>query len=212
MPPELRAAAERATGFMPADEGLALYDATADYLGTGVALEVGTYCGKSTLYLGAAARVTGGRVVTVDHHRGSEEHQPGWDYHDPNLVDPHTGRLDTVGAFRRTLADAGLADEVVAVVGSSAVAASLWRTPLSVLFIDGSHTEEAANADYEGWAPWVLPGGALLIHDVFPNPEDGGRPPYHIYRRALDSEQFREVGATRSLRVLERVGGQVGSL
>lgn len=212
MPPELRAAAERATGFMPADEGLALYDATADYLGTGVALEVGTYCGKSTLYLGAAARVTGGRVVTVDHHRGSEEHQPGWQYHDPNLVDPHTGRLDTVGAFRRTLADAGLADEVVAVVGSSAVTASLWRTPLSVLFIDGSHTKEAANADYEGWAPWVLPGGALLIHDVFPNPEDGGRPPYHIYRRALDSERFREVGVTRSLRVLERVGGQVGSL
>jgi len=45
---------------------------------------------------------------------------------------------------------------------------------------------------------------------VFPDPKDGGRPPYYIYCRALDSGQFREISATGSLRLLERVSGQPG--
>jgi MMP 1-O-methyltransferase len=212
IPAELLRLAERATGFMPADEGLALHQAALDYLGDGVAVEIGTYCGKSTIYLGAAARATGGVVVTVDHHRGSEEHQPGWEYHDPDLVDPHTGRLDTLGAFRRTIADAGLEDRVVAIVGGSPVAASFWRSPLALLFIDGGHTDAAATADYEGWAPWVAVGGALVIHDVFPDPRDGGQAPYRIYQRALNSGAFREVRVVGSLRVLQRVTGEVGRL
>src|SRR5699024_4133167 len=118
----------------------------------GVAVEIGTYCGKSTIYLGAAARTTGGRVVTVDHHRGSEEHQPGWEYHDPQLVDPAVDRLDTLGRFRATIAAAGLEDEVVAIVGRSAEVGRMWGQPLSLLFIDGGHTDEAAAADYEAWA------------------------------------------------------------
>ncbi len=204
--------AERATGFMPADEGEALTAAALDYLGEGLALEVGTYCGKSTLYLGAAAQVTGGLVVTVDHHRGSEEHQPGWEYHDTSLVDAHTGKVDTLPEFRRTIADAGLEDRVVAIVGSSSVTSGFWRSPLALLFIDGGHTDAAATADYEGWARWVSPGGALVIHDVFPDPADGGQAPHRIYRRAIDSGTFREVGVTGSLRVAERVGGDVGTL
>ncbi|MBA8826500.1 putative O-methyltransferase YrrM [Saccharopolyspora lacisalsi] len=198
--------AERAVGFMPTDEGIALHRAAREYLGQGIALEVGTYCGKSTIYLAAAARLTGGLVVTVDHHRGSEEHQPGWEYHDPELVDPHVGELDTLGTFRRTLAGAGLEDQVVAMVGSSPVAASFWGSPLTLLFIDGGHTDAAASADYEGWAPWVAPGGALVIHDVFPDPDDGGQAPYRIYRRALDSAAFREVRAVGSMRILQRQG------
>ncbi|WP_307849944.1 MULTISPECIES: class I SAM-dependent methyltransferase [unclassified Saccharopolyspora] len=212
MPPDLLAVAEQATGFMPADEGLALHRAATEFLGTGLAAEIGSYCGKSTVYLGAAARATGGRVVTVDHHRGSEEHQPGWEYHDPNLVDPQVGRLDTLGEFRSTIARAGLEDEVVAIVGSSPVTAAFWRSPLNLVFIDGGHTDAAANADYEGWAPWINPGGALVIHDVFPDPDDGGQAPYRIYRRALDGGNYREHSATGSLRVLERVGGRLGEL
>jgi len=212
MPPDLQALAEKATGFMPADEGLALHDAAAAHLGTGVGVEIGSYCGKSTIYLGAAARATGGRIVTVDHHRGSEEHQPGWEYHDPQLVDPQVGRLDTLGEFRRTIAGAGLEDEVIAIVGGSAATAAFWRTPLELLFIDGGHSAAAAAADYEGWAPWIRPGGALVIHDVFPDPADGGRPPYEIYCRALDSGQFAEISATGSLRVLRRTSGEPGRL
>lgn len=212
MPPELLARAEQAIGFMPADEGLALYDTASRQLGSGLAVEIGSYCGKSTIYLAAAARNTGGLVATVDHHRGSEEHQLGWEYHDPDLADADTGRLDTLGAFRRTIADAELEEQVVAIVGNSAATSSFWRSPLALLFIDGGHTDAAASTDYEGWAPWVSPGGVLVIHDVFPNPDDGGQAPYRIYRRAVDSGVFREIRVVGSLRVLERVKGQAGTL
>jgi MMP 1-O-methyltransferase len=211
MPADLRRLAEQAPGFMPPDEGLGLYQAAMEYLDRGPVLEVGTYCGKSTIYLAAAAKARDGHVITVDHHRGSEEHQAGWEYHDPDLVDPHVGRLDTLGTFRRTIADAGLEEHVVAIVTHSAVAASFWRCPLGLVFIDGGHTDQAAATDYEGWAPWVAPGGALLIHDVFPDPNDGGQAPYRIYRRAIDSGQFRTLRVVGSLRVLERVHGATGA-
>ena len=206
----LFALAEQVRGFMPADEGRALYDAAMRYLNGGVGVEVGTYCGKSTLLLGAAAQLTASVLYTVDHHHGSEEHQPGWEYHDTSLVDEVTGLFDTLPTFRRTLDTAELDDHVVAIVGKSPVVARGWRLPLQFLFIDGGHSEKAATEDFEGWAKWVSPGGGLVIHDVFPDPRDGGRPPYYIYCRAIDSGRFREVSATGSLRVLERTGGQPG--
>ena len=206
MPDKLRQAAEAARGFMPPDEGLALYQTAADYAHVGPIAEIGTYCGKSTIYLAAAAGSAGQLVVTVDHHRGSEEIQPGWEHHDAELVDPATGRMDSLPFFRSALAAAGLEEHVVAVIGTSTDVARLWRTPLGMLFIDGGHSEQLVVADYEGWAPWVAPGGALAFHDIFPDPADGGQGPYRVYRRALNSGAFKEVSVTGSLRVLERVG------
>src|SRR5262252_10655201 len=162
MDAELRTAAEAAAGFMPVAEGLALCETAEAYAAVGPVLEVGSYCGKSAIYLaagvrGARARGVLQQVVTVDHHRGSEEHQPGWEYHDTSLVDPATGRLDTLPRLRATLAAAGVEDDVVVVVGRSAEVARLWRLPLGLVFIDGGHTDAAAVTDYEGWAPWVAP-------------------------------------------------------
>ncbi|BBZ04543.1 hypothetical protein MCHIJ_39800 [Mycolicibacterium chitae] len=202
--------ADRVIGFMPADEGRALYEAARTYLDGGAGVEIGTYCGKSTVLLGAAAAETGGVLFTVDHHHGSEEHQVGWEYHDATMVDPKTGLFDTLPTFRHTLDEAALADNVVAVVGKSAVVARHWNTPLRLLFIDGGHTEEAAHRDFDGWAKWVQRDGALVIHDVFPNPADGGQAPFQIYRRALESGQFQEVSATGTLRVLQRSAGSAG--
>jgi MMP 1-O-methyltransferase len=201
--PELRAAAEAARGFMPPDEGLALHDAAASVTVDGPFLEVGSYCGKSAVYLGAAARAAGRVLFSVDHHRGSEENQPGWEWHEPDLVDPAVGKMDTLPFFRRTIHDAGLEDVVVAVVGHSPAVAAAWRTPLAFLFIDGGHGVEPARADYAGWTPHVAPGGLLAIHDVFPDPADGGRPPYEeIYLPAL-RQGFTAVSSTGSLRVLK---------
>lgn len=209
MPADLLRTARMAKGFMPEDEGRALYEAALDYgarlAEAGPMLEVGTYCGKSAVYLGAAARAAGTVLVTVDHHHGSEENQAGWEYHDPSLVDPSTGRMDTLPTFRKTIGAAGLEDEVVAIVGQSRTVSAFWRTPLALLFIDGGHAEEHAQGDYEGWAPHVAVGGALAIHDVFPDPEDGGQAPYHLYLRALASGAFEERRVEGSLRVLERV-------
>ncbi|MEF3115335.1 class I SAM-dependent methyltransferase [Streptomyces chrestomyceticus] len=205
--PEILAAFEAAKGFMPAGEGLALYAAAGEAAALGMPLvEVGTYCGRSTILLADAARAAGVTVVTVDHHRGSEEQQPGWEYHDPAVVDPEVGLMDTLPTFRRTLYAAGLEDHVVALVGRSPQAAALWNTPVGLVFIDGGHTDEHATADYEGWAPHVAPGGLLVIHDVFADPADGGQAPYRVYRRALESGAFTEMSVHGSLHVLRRTG------
>jgi predicted O-methyltransferase YrrM len=199
----LLAVARAARGFMPDDEGLALHDAGLAGAAAGPLLEVGSYCGKSAVYLGAAARATGTVLVTVDHHRGSEENQAGWEHHDATVVDPRTGRMDTLPFLRRTIEDAGLEDVVIAVVGQSTTVAAVWGSPLGLLFVDGGHALDVAMADYDAWASHVAPGGLLAIHDVFPDPADGGQAPFEVWQRAVD-EGFDPLWTQGSLRVLRR--------
>jgi predicted O-methyltransferase YrrM len=195
---------------MPDDEGMALHRVglVAARSRLGPLLEVGTYCGKSAVYLGAAAREEGAVVLTIDHHRGSEENQAGWEHHDRSVVDPRTGRMDTLPWARQAIETAGLEEHVVLVVGGSTTVAAVWNTPLALLFIDGGHGEDVAWADYRSWAPKVAAGGWMAIHDVFPDPADGGRPPYELYCAALDSGGWFEDEALGcgSLRVLRRRG------
>jgi MMP 1-O-methyltransferase len=204
MPADLHAHALAAKGFMPDEEGLLLHRAARERLPLGPVLEVGTYCGKSAIYLGAAAREVGGTVFTVDHHRGSEENQAGWEHHDPEVVDPDTGRMDTLPFFRRTIERARLEDAVVAVVGDSSVIAANWRTPLGLVFVDGGHALDVVLADYEAWSPHVAVGGVLVFHDVFEDPRDGGQAPFEVWKRAVASGLFTPVSTTGSLRVLRR--------
>ncbi len=204
MDPVDLANAEAARGFMPPDEGVALHEAALAVEVAGPFLEVGSYCGKSGVYIGTAARDRGRVLFALDHHRGSEENQAGWEWHEPDLVDPAIDKMDTFPIFRRTIHDAGLEGTVVALVGDSPTVGSVWATPLALLFIDGGHGSEPAHRDYEIWVPQVLVGGRLLIHDVFPDPADGGRPPFEIYSRAMASGSFVELDAVGSLRILER--------
>lgn len=204
---ELHAVALAAPGFMPDAEGLALRDAGLA-AAHGPWVEVGSYCGRSTCFLGDAARRRGTTLFTIDHHRGSEENQPGEAYFDPALVD-EAGRVDTLPGLRRTLALAGLEGSVVAVVGASTLVAEHWGTRLGLLFLDGGHSPAVQHGDYDAWCPHLAPGGLLAIHDVFPDPRDGGRPPYEVYLRAL-RDGFAEVAVTGSLRVLRRRRSQPG--
>ena len=204
-------AAQRTRGFMPDNEGHALLlaalragrNAPSDAAPTFV--EIGAWCGKSTLYLGVAAEVTGSVLFSIDHHRGSEENQPGWEHHEADLVDPDVGRIDTLLHWRRAITEAELERSVVGIVGDSPTVSARWDRLLAFCFIDGGHGEEPAWADFRGWAPRVALGGWLAIHDVFPDPADGGRPPYELYCAALESKEFIEDGACGSLRVLRRV-------
>jgi hypothetical protein len=173
---------------------------------------ISTTASQSKSARAAAAQQRDSVLFTVDHHHGSEEHQAGWEFHDTSMVDTVTGRFDTLPTLRHTLDGADVDDHVVAIVGKSTTVAKGWQTSLQFLFIDGGHSETAAQADFDGWSKWVRVGGALVIHDVFPDPRDGGRPPFNIYRRAIDSGQFREASALGSLRVLERVDGEIGVL
>ena len=205
MDSKLHELARATKGFMPDDEGLGLYRAAVATEGRGPIVEVGSYCGKSTVYLGAGAREVGASIFTVDHHRGSEEMQAGWEHHDSSVIDEETGRLDSLPLLRRTLEAARLEDIVVAMVGDVAQVAAHWTTPVSMVFIDGGHGPIPAHADYDGWAHHIMPGGLLAIHDVFPNPAHGGRPPYEVYLRAIESGDFADHDEVGSLRVLRRV-------
>lgn len=205
--PDLIKVAAATKGFLPDHEAAALYDA-AQAAGPGLWLEIGTYCGKSTIHLGGAARAVGAHVVTIDHHRGSEENQPGWQWHDVALVDSYTGRLDTLPTLRRNLWDANLSETVTTVVGSTEQVGRWWSTPLTFLFLDGNHTEPIAQHDFQAFGRHLIAGGTLAVHDVFPEPADGGQAPWHVVRRAVDTGAFEQESVTGSLRVLRRTDGR----
>ncbi|TMC14039.1 MAG: class I SAM-dependent methyltransferase [Chloroflexi bacterium] len=204
MDPTLRRQGEAARGFLLPSEGLALHGAGLIGGQVGPLLEVGSYCGKSAVYLGAAARECRTVLYTIDHHRGSEEQQPGQDYYEPGLVGPD-GRIDSLPALRVTLAEAGLDEEVVIIVGRSGTVSTYWRTPLGLVFIDGSHTEESVRGDFQGWSPHLIAGGILAIHDVFPDPAEGGGAPFLVFTEALASGAFEPLVEEASLRVLRRI-------
>jgi predicted O-methyltransferase YrrM len=192
-------------GFIDHNEGICLYNYALNSSKKGPILEIGYYCGKSTIYIATAAKKYSGCVYSVDHHTGSEENQVGWEYHDIELFDEETGRINSFPEFMRNLRKANLLDTVVPIVSDSSLVSRYWKIPLSMVFIDGGHTMEAAFNDFNNWKDKIIKGGILAIHDVFPNPDDGGRPPYEIYRKALSEENFKEVEAVKSLRVLEKL-------
>lgn len=192
-------------GFLDQDEGAALYQHALAAASQGPVLEVGSYCGKSSVYLGAACKQRNSILFAVDHHRGSEEHQLGEEYHDPDLYDARFAKMDSFPQFRETLARAELEYVVVPIVASSSVAARFWSTPLAMVFIDGGHSMQAALEDYRSWAGHVMRGGLLAIHDVFPDPADGGRPPYEIWKLAQESGLFEALPLVKSLGVLKRL-------
>ncbi|MCG6911913.1 MAG: class I SAM-dependent methyltransferase [Deltaproteobacteria bacterium] len=195
-------------GFLDEAEGRALYDTALKASLNGPCLEIGSYCGKSAVYLGLACRRKGGVLFSVDHHRGSEEQQPGEEYFDPALYDYNVFAVDTLGAFRQTVSKAELEDTVIPLVCRSATAARKWSTALSLVFIDGGHAFDTVIADYRAWSPHLIEGGYLLIHDIFENPTEGGQAPYQVYRMALDSGGYKEELRVKTLGILKKITKQ----
>ncbi|MCD6281560.1 MAG: class I SAM-dependent methyltransferase [Deltaproteobacteria bacterium] len=192
-------------GFLSEKEGERLRDLARQASKLGPCLEIGSYCGKSAAYIGSGCKESGGVLFSIDHHRGSEEQQPGEEYFDPELFDERYGRVDTFRFFRETIEKMGLEDTVIPIVSVSSVVARFWNTPLGMVFIDGGHSYETVFTDYNCWAHHVVPGGFLAIHDIFPDPSKGGQAPYEIYKLALASGLFRELPMVETLGVLSRI-------
>ena len=195
-------------GFLDDTEAAQLYERAKLAAPRGPCLEIGSYCGLSTAYLGTGCREAGGVLFSIDHHAGSEEQQPGEAYFDPDLVDPRTGEIDTFPHFRRTLRSLDLENTVIPIASRSELVARHWSTPLSLVFIDGGHTFQAALTDYVCWSPHLMPGGYLLIHDIFPDPNQGGQAPFCIYRLALASGLYEDCGTVGTLAILQRPLGK----
>ena len=191
-------------GFLDEDEGRKLYEFAYKAGRLGPCLEIGSYCGKSTLYLGTACRENKSTLFSIDHHRGSEEHQPGEEYFDPDLFDSKSGKYDTFRNFRNTIEMAALEETVVPIVCRSDIAARMWSTPLGLIFIDGGHSYETVSTDYRSWAKHVVPGGYLILHDIFEDPDKGGQAPYQVYQEAVLSGLFGEFSIIKTLGVLRR--------
>jgi predicted O-methyltransferase YrrM len=205
MPVTLPIDIEHVKGFLAEDEANALYEHSAALSCRAPVLEIGSYCGKSTIYIGTACKETGGVLYALDHHRGSEEHQFGEEYHDSDLYDNSVELVDTFKEFRKNIRAAELEDTVIPLVTTSKLASRGWATPLSMVFIDGGHSMQAAMTDYQSWAGHIISGGILAIHDLFPNPDEGGQAPITIYRLALASKLFEEVAIVNTLGLLRRV-------
>lgn len=195
---------ESVRGFLHPNEGRALYHLAQLAPPELPAMEIGSYCGKSTLYLGYGCRHAERILYTLDHHRGSEEQQPGEEFHDPELLDPRSEQMDTLPELRRNLEQAQLLDSVVPMIARSRVAAQGWGGLLALLFIDGGHSFADASTDYRLWVPKLVPEGYLAIHDVFPNPKDGGQAPVTLLRRALTAGEFEQIAQIHSLAILRR--------
>lgn len=192
-------------GFMADEEALRLYEVALEASKSGPCLEIGSYCGKSAYFIGTACKKNCSILYSVDHHTGSEEQQIGEEYFDPDLYDPDLKRVDTFKFFRDTIERAELLESVVPIVATSSVAGKMWSTLLTMLFIDGGHSFEAAMSDYEIWSKHIVPGGFLVIHDIFKDPSQGGQAPRQVYEKAIASGLYQTLEMTGTLGVLQRI-------
>lgn len=203
-PEAIAGLASEIKGFLAEDEGLKLYDMGIEACKIGPCLEIGSFCGKSTVYLGSACKRSNSTLFTIDHHCGSEEQQPGQLYFDPEIFDSSKGVINSLPLLRETLYKAGLEDNVVPMVTQSGVAARNWATPLGLVFIDGGHSYQTALSDYKCWSPYLLPGGFLIFHDIYPDPTKGGQAPFEVYKLAMGSGDYRELPMVNSLGILRK--------
>jgi predicted O-methyltransferase YrrM len=191
-------------GFLDEREADHLYQMALSASKKGPCLEIGSYCGKSAVYIGSACKTNGSVLFSIDHHRGSEEQQPGEAYFDPDLLDRETGKVDTLRLFRKTIIDFNLEDTVIPIIGRSEIVGRSWQTPLSFVFIDGSHAYDSVLTDYQVWSKHLMSGGVLVFHDIFSDPAKGGQAPYNVYQIALASRLFEEMPMVESMGILKR--------
>lgn len=173
-------------GFMPSHEGQALTKWAKKFSQHGPALEIGTFGAKSALYIAAGISTNNQLIYTIDHHLGSEEHQLGEEYFDSDIYDNHLGRVNTVPLMQANLQQFDESKWIIPIIADANVLAPNWKQELGLLFIDGSHTETSAENDYDNWSSKIHSMGALVIHDIYEKPEEGGQAPYLIYQKALN--------------------------
>ena len=194
-------------GFLDFSEAERLYELVSNASKKGPCLEIGTYCGKSSLVIAEACAANDSYLITVDHHIGSEEHQPGEEYFNENFYDKRLDKFNTYPVFRSYIENFPNKESILPAVGDSKEVSSLWpkNYEIGLLFIDGSHSKKSAFSDFKAWSDFICKDGYLLIHDVFPDPNDGGRPPYELFEYVMETNQFKLIELYKTLGILKKI-------
>ena len=191
-------------GFLAHEEGLFLYELTKKYCLKNFAVEIGSYCGKSACYIGQACKENKTYLMTIDHHRGSEEQQYGEEYFDPEEYNYDKKIVDTLPTLLKNIQKFRFEEVILPVINSSELASKDIENNIDLVFIDGSHTFESTRKDYVSWKNKIRIGGILAIHDVYDSEVEGGQAPKEIYEKAL-SENFKLLKRVNSLVALLRI-------
>ena len=190
-------------GFLELNEGIALYEEVKRVSKNNFCVEIGSYCGKSTCFIGQACKENKSKLITIDHHKGSEEQQLGELYFDVEVYDEELGRVNTLPLLEKNLAKFDLEDVVKPLVMDSISASKIVENNADLIFIDGSHTFESAESDYELWKNKIKKGGTLAIHDVYDSEDEGGQAPNKIFKQSLN-EGFNFIKRVKSLVLLQK--------
>ena len=190
-------------GFLDLNEGIALYEEVKRVSENNFCVEIGSYCGKSTCFIGQACKENKSKLITIDHHKGSEEQQLGELYFDAEVYDEKLGRVNTLPLLEKNLAKFDLKGVVKPLVMDSISASKIVENNADLIFIDGSHTFESAESDYELWKNKIKKGGTLAIHDVYDSEDEGGQAPNKIFKQSLN-EGFNFMKRVKSLVLLQK--------
>jgi MMP 1-O-methyltransferase len=115
----------------------------------GVIVEIGSYCGKSTICLAQGV----GKVYAIDPHKGFVENSRRY--------------KPTFNNFKKNITEANMSRKIVPIVKTSKVAAKDWNKKIRFLFIDGLHDEINANLDFNLWNKHLIRNGVIAMHDSF---------------------------------------------
>ena len=118
-------------------------------------------------------------VFTDEHHSGTEELHLKEEYFDPEVFDVQENRVNTFPLFLKNIQKYNLGN-IIPIISSSKAAAKSWDTSAGMIFIDGGHSLESAFNDYNCWSKYVKKNGALVIHDIYEDPSEGGQAPYEL--------------------------------
>ena len=191
-------------GFLSEHEGSALFEYCEKFCIGGVAVEIGSYCGKSACYLGYACKKNNSKLFSIDHHHGSEEQQYGEEYFDEDIYDFDEKRVNTLPLFLENISKFNLTAHIEPIIDTSENASKLLQSDIDFVFIDGSHTFESARNDFACWSPKIREGGILAIHDIYDTEMEGGQAPREIYLKALD-EGYELLKRVASLVILQKL-------
>lgn len=152
---ETRSIADTVEGWLTDREGQTLYNLAKNCKGEGVIVEIGSWKGKSTIWIGNGSK-NGNSVLiyAIDPHTGSLEHQK-----ENNFV-------KTFEDFKKNIKNAKVDDIIVPIVKTSKDAAKTFNKKVEFIFIDGAHEYNSVKLDFDMWVPKVLNGGIIAFHDT----------------------------------------------